>query len=371
MDEILNYNFGELCKEYPSLKPFVVESKTFRDGLVSVKHHFKFSKLGQFELFKITLIDKFNIKLNYVEGKLIPTIPSRIMYLDIIKQVLDECGIERVKGLDVGCGTYGIYCLLANKLYDWEMVGIDIDKGSVEECSKIAADNHLDIKFFEKDGMLDLKEDFTFVCCNPPFYRSRKEIEDSLNDKSVLKREKVMGTDFELIYTDGEVGFTKKLINESNKNDLSCWYSSLIFKKSSINEITQCLKNCTNWLIKEFQLGYSKKWIIFWSWKFIRPKVFKDGLNRIVTVDDVKINLELVFKKLAENEYLKVDKNNGGLIVFSKYGNVWSRSFRRNKLLKKDEYRFLIDNESIYFQNGKDLRVFQSFKSLIYKLLIL
>lgn len=382
------YDFFELAQRYPNLKPFLItETKTKNSGGSETKHHFEFSSMGQYQLLRVILLDQFGLVLkddDLVEGRLIPTAPSRMMYLKIVDQVLDESGVldlkeHKVRGIDVGCGTYAIYCILGHALYNWEMVGVDIDDGSLKSARAIVKQNNLSsqIEIFKNDGFIGLEGEFSFVCCNPPFYESFEELEKNTGMKPILRRQGVVGAKEELVYeNNGEIGFISKLIEDSLHNDRSIWYSSLISKKRSVQEILDKLKrlNCGNFLLRSLNVGISKKWTVFWSWKPRRPMVSPGGhdfKNIPSTIAEFKINLSVIEKELMNNELLKVTTHECHIAVVSRYGDVWSRSFRRRKIdikaLKEDKYEFTVTPNSVVWKYGSDPKVFQSFYTLVKK----
>jgi len=92
---------------------------------------------------------------------------------------------ENIKGLDIGVGANCIYPLLANKIYNWKMVGADTDTAAIAsaranvKAAEVPKDS-IEIRhqlnranIFE--GIISEKEYFHFSMCNPPFHTSEEE----------------------------------------------------------------------------------------------------------------------------------------------------------------------------------------------------
>lgn len=110
---------------------------------------------------------------------------------DIIFTAYQFGDIEGKIVVDLGCGTgifaVGLYITGAKKI-----VGIDVDKKSIEIAKKHAEDNNLDVDFYVKD-VKDVKEKCDTVIMNPPFgaqksnkKADRKFIERGFEISSVL-----------------------------------------------------------------------------------------------------------------------------------------------------------------------------------------
>ena len=121
------YNFEELCKTHPLLQDFVHINSFGKETIdfstpeavlnlnkAILKHHYQLTDW------------------NIPEGYLCPPIPSRANYLHYLNDLLKESDSSQpLKVLDVGTGANCIYALLAVKLFDWNVVGCDIDTTAV------------------------------------------------------------------------------------------------------------------------------------------------------------------------------------------------------------------------------------------------
>ncbi|KAH3672270.1 hypothetical protein WICMUC_004365 [Wickerhamomyces mucosus] len=381
IDEIENYetpqyDFVQLTKSHSDLKPFF--------NVISNKLELTSESINL--LTKYILADEFNIKINLLPHHLCPIIPSRVQYLQIIKSVLLECGLiikdERIKGLDVGTGPYAIYALLAHKIFNWEMICTDIDEESISNCEKIIRSNGLDrfitIKKSEFYGQ-EINEKFQFSLSNPPFYESKEEMDRGYEFKPY--KIQVKGTNSELIYGNGgEVGFIKKLIDNSiDFKDKIIWFSSLIGKKSTVGIIIGYLKHkfLKNFFIKDYQIGNTKRWIVFWSYQNYRAIVNKSFFKDIlITSINIKLNIikiETILKTFTP--YLNYHRDDDGdSLYITCYNQCWTRQFKRrlkfeNKIacLESEKSIFIVTPDLIRWKFGSSYKTFQSFYAFLQK----
>lgn len=360
MDDVFNVHYATLSIAYPELKCFLHGDK------------FEFSHEGQCALTKALLSHFFDIDITLLPGHLVPAVPSRLMYLKIMHRILEESRClttaTHVKGLDVGCGAYAIYAMLANKVYHWQMIGVDIDTESVTHAHSVIESNDMTIDLSVEvcDGIPQYEKTFLFMVCNPPFYSSEEEMHGrNLDKKEPLKRQSVVGTASELVFQDGgEVGFVRKLIDQSHPDKGVCvWFSSLLGLKSSIMELIAHLVSvkCENFHVQEYQLGQTKRWILFWSWKGYRPQIVNSTWTNVkVTVFERTFDLEQV-KTVLSSLPVVFDHIDDELKI-TVPGIVWSRQYRRApQRMVKSQHIFIITPSQIHFHYGKDFKTFQSF----------
>ncbi|MEF8848761.1 MAG: METTL5 family protein [Candidatus Thermoplasmatota archaeon] len=94
-----------------------------------------------------------------------------IIAADIIYNAYQIGDIENKEILDLGCGT-GIFSIAAATMNAKKVIGVDIDKKSIEIAKKQAEKNNLAIKFINKDiSKINIKADT--VIMNPPFGAQR------------------------------------------------------------------------------------------------------------------------------------------------------------------------------------------------------
>lgn len=337
--------------------------------------HYDFRHPGLCQLTKAILKEDYEIDVDLRSDRLCPTIPSRLEYLKIINHVLKECGIEEpIRGLDVGTGAYAIYPILGYKKYGWTMAGTDIDSESIANAKSVLKSNRLnevldviDVsatpdEFFQ-DG------DYNFTMCNPPFFNSRDEMLGNSSFKEKLSRGSVIASDNELVTIGGEAEFVKKLIEKSVGFPEIDWFSSLLGKKSSIEPLITVLNEIgnKNFFIKDYQLGNTKRWILFWSFRYKRPIIENDYKKIDPTIVRFDIDLGKI-DQLLKDLPLKFQKSNDEITVTTN-GDVWSRSFRRKKQKPNelDKSIFKIRKHYIYWNYGPSIKIFQSFHTYIKK----
>ena len=169
---------------------------------------------------------------NIPKGYLCPPIPGRADYIHHIADVLKENGYKNdIKGLDVGMGANCIYPILGARIYDWTMVGCDIDSNAIIAAKATMDANQKLLKSVELRhqadhanifaGIIASDEYFHFTMCNPPFYSSEKEAIRHMEKKlknlgrsSQLKRN-FGGAAHELWCNGGEALFIKRMIKQS------------------------------------------------------------------------------------------------------------------------------------------------------------
>ncbi|KAG8865876.1 hypothetical protein FRC20_009330 [Serendipita sp. 405] len=107
-----------------------------------------------------------------------------------------------------------------------------------------------------------------FVMCNPPFYASKDEVIKATEDKEFDPNAVCTGADVEMITEGGEVGFVKRMIEESASVGRRCqWFTSLLGKHTSIASLVEILHSLKvdNYGVTEFIQGHTRRWGIIWS----------------------------------------------------------------------------------------------------------
>ena len=275
------YDLKRLTKYHPLLQKYIILNPSGDETI-----DFNSSK-AIYALNKAMLIADFKLE-NYdlPIGYLIPPIPGRLDYLLHIRDFLSEkfniSNDTKLRGLDVGSGANGIYCILGVQYFNWEMVGIDSDARAVEISSNNISNtkelkNKIDIHYQENKSFLfkniiDSDELFDFMVCNPPFHSSKQEaIKVSIRKLNNLSIKKEFTLNFdgqanELWCNGGEVLFIKRLIKESVsfKEQIKV-FSSLVSKADSLDKIVKQLNKVkANFHITPMVLGNKKGRYIFW-----------------------------------------------------------------------------------------------------------
>lgn len=256
------YDFEELIKHCPELKPFVFINNYDSQTIDFAKPE-AVKMLNKAILRSFYEISYWNIPNNY----LCPPIPGRADYIHYIADLLASSnnGIipegKSVKVLDIGVGANCVYPIIGTYTYGWQFVGSDIDRVSVESARNIIERNHTlsnkieirlqpsSIDFFK--GIIMPDEVFDVSICNPPFHTSLEEANRGTQRKiKNLSGKKFTnnilnfgGQNTELWCEGGEEKFVTNMIRESATIPNKCvWFTSLISKKEHLQAIYKALK---------------------------------------------------------------------------------------------------------------------------------
>ena len=281
---IERYDFKSLTKHYSTLQKHVILNPA-REQTID----FSVSR-SVFELNKALLLADFKLEdYNLPIGYLIPPIPGRLDYLlhlqDFLSEKFNIDTNSKVKGLDIGAGANGIYCILGAQHFNYTMVGAECDFKAV----KIARANIKDTQTLQDKveirhqadkgclfkNIIQSNEQFDFTVCNPPFHASK---EDAL--KGSLKKINNLGTTTnrqehllnfegqanELWCNGGETLFIKRLIKESILfKDQVKVFSCLVSKSDNLPKIEKQLKKAkANFEVINMAQGQKKSRIVLW-----------------------------------------------------------------------------------------------------------
>jgi len=281
------YNFEVLQKANPNLAPFV-----FINDYGTETIDFSSSE-GVLQLNKALLnyhyqITNWEIPKHY----LCPPIPGRADYLHYIADLLSEEEITTpVKGLDIGVGANCIYPILGAQIYNWNMVGVDIDTNAILSAkSNVKATeqlkNKIEIRHQKNnanlfEGIILENEYFHFTMCNPPFHTSEEEATKGTlrklrnlkqEDQSYQSKKEITlnfgGQANELWCNGGEALFIKRMIKQSVsiKKQVG-WFTTLVSKKESLKKIYQQLDKLKT-THKTIVMTQGNKKSRFVAWKF-------------------------------------------------------------------------------------------------------
>ena len=223
-------------------------------------------------------------------GYLIPPIPGRLDYLlhirDFISEKFNTSQNQQLRGLDIGTGANGIYCILGAQYFNWKMIGIDSDEKAIEIANNNIQRNdelknkvklyHQENKSFLFKNIIKSCDLFDFIVCNPPFHISKEEAIkgslrklNNLGSKSINTKFKLNfeGQANELWCNGGEVLFIKRLIKESLmfKHQVKV-FSTLVAKANSLIIIEKQLNKAkANFYIIPASLGNKKgRYVLWW-----------------------------------------------------------------------------------------------------------
>jgi len=250
------YDFNALTETHPELAPYVFrneyDQETIDFSIPAAVLHLNKAILKQ----DYNLTD-WNIPTHY----LCPPIPGRAEYIHHIADILSEQAKDKnVRGLDIGMGANCIYPILGAQIYNWKMVGADIDANafaSAEANVKATKGLAAKIEIRKQNNNANLFEDiiqkdeyFDFTICNPPFHASEEEAtKGTLRKLRNLRKEDGFQTKDEIVLNfggqaselwcnGGEALFIKRLIKQSStfKTQVG-FFSTLVSKKENLNKI--------------------------------------------------------------------------------------------------------------------------------------
>lgn len=278
------YDLKRLVIHHPLLQDYIVLNPSNEETIDFG------NSAAVYELNKALLLADFKIE-NYElpMGYLIPPIPGRLEYLLQIRDFLSEqFNIDKktkLRGLDIGSGANGIYCILGAQKFNWTMVGSECDSNAIEIAQANVSTtkslkNKIEIRHQENKSFLfkntiKTDEQFDFTVCNPPFHSSKEEAfrgsQRKINNLGSDYDKKEVALNFkgqanELWCNGGEALFIKRLIKESVlfKNQVKV-FSTLVSKTDSLASINKHLKKVkANSYVLPMDLGNKKSRIVLW-----------------------------------------------------------------------------------------------------------
>ena len=288
-------DFLTLTKEFPELKKYILKQN--EDNEEEFQFDWSNNELSLL-MDKSILNYYFNIKYYYIpKGFLIPPIPSRINYINLINSIIakliKDMDIKNIIGIDIGTGANIIYPILGYSIYKWKFICTEINKEAYNNAKLILQKNNLEnniniIKQNNKDNIfisiLNRENKYIFSMCNPPYYNYENEIK--LEDK---KRDNEYNFD-EIYYKNGEYGFFQRYFEESicYKNNVFL-YTILIGKKINAENIYDKLSSYND-IIKIYNMqkiltGNNVRYIIYWSFfnnykDFNNIKLYSNNYNK-------------------------------------------------------------------------------------------
>ncbi|PLW17217.1 hypothetical protein PCANC_03774 [Puccinia coronata f. sp. avenae] len=238
------------------------------------------------------LVRDFNLKLSLPYDRLCPIIPGRLDYclwlIDVLKASI-ELTLEgdRVLVIDIGTGSSAIYPLLLSRLLkSAQMIATEVDQSSYDSAVRNITQNDLaDRIFLQKTSSTDpsilpiglitqnTSQRISITMCNPPFYNSQEEIEALRQKKDAPPEGACTGSEVEMIYPGGEVGFIEKMMRDSLIiGSQTRWFTCLCGKYTTLFPVVQLFKSLggNNYAISELIQGRTRRWVIGWSWQHHR-----------------------------------------------------------------------------------------------------
>jgi 23S rRNA (adenine1618-N6)-methyltransferase len=284
------YDFKLLIIANPTLEGFVLKNE---HGEFSID--FSNSK-AVIALNKALL--KYFYKIDFWEipkNQLCPGVPGRADYIHYLADMMAELnGGEiplgpKTSGLDIGVGANCIYPLIGNSIYGWKFVGVETNSDSLN-CAKLNSKEFKNIKCrFQKDdndifmNIISKDEKFDFTMCNPPFHNSKEDAAKGSERKSRRLNTKGKlnfgGKSTELWCTGGELGFIKRMIQQSFlKKENSRLFTTLVSRKENLEELYKELEKVKVESIKTIEMHHGNKISHILAWSF--EKIKRPTLSR-------------------------------------------------------------------------------------------
>lgn len=123
-------------------------------------------------------VNFYGLKFIVNKNVLIPRFETE----ELVEQVVEytkDLNKDKIKILDLGCGSGAIGLTLKSILKDSEVTLTDISKDALEVAKLNANNLNLDITFIESDWFSNVKlEKYDIIVSNPPYIRTDEEIEE-------------------------------------------------------------------------------------------------------------------------------------------------------------------------------------------------
>lgn len=123
-------------------------------------------------------VNFYGIKFIVNKNVLIPRFETE----ELVEQVVEytkDLNKDKIKILDLGCGSGAIGLTLKSILKDSKVTLTDISKDALEVAKLNANNLNLDVTFIESDWFSNVKlEQYDIIVSNPPYIRTDEEIEE-------------------------------------------------------------------------------------------------------------------------------------------------------------------------------------------------
>ncbi len=285
---ISGYDFQRLVKKNVELKSFLVESPHGQSTIDFA------NPKAVFTLNKTLLLLHYDMQ-HWEIGKnsLCPPIPGRVDYIHYVADLLakDHNGETprgpKVRVLDIGTGSSLIYPILGHQEYRWSFVATDIDQQSLHHAQLNISKNEslkktIELRFQPNKehifkGIIQPKEKYDLIVCNPPFYSSRednwksttKKFQNVTKNKEAIPVQNFGGHANELWYEGGEKAFIRSMIYESlDFKDQLGWCTTLVSDKNNLKPLIAVLefKKAKDIEIIKMEQGNKISRILAWRW---------------------------------------------------------------------------------------------------------
>ena len=288
------YDLKALIKSNPDLGNFVKPNK-YGDDSVDFSNPLTVKILN-----KALLNHYYGIKFwEFPDKNLCPPIPGRADYIHHIADLLSEFNYgkittgDKVTCLDVGVGASCIYPIIGVIEYNWNFIGSDINKKSIDSAQNIVQSNpqlkgKIECRHQEDSsnvfyGVIDRSGKLDLTICNPPFHSSIEDAEKgtkrkikNLSGKRVETAD-LAGINNELICEGGESMFINEMVRESIKFSKNIFlFSVLVSKQSNLKGIYKSLEKYRVSEFKTVQMGTGNKSTRIVAWTFLSKEEQKE-----------------------------------------------------------------------------------------------
>jgi 23S rRNA (adenine1618-N6)-methyltransferase len=294
----LGYDFEQLIKINPTLRPFVKRNQFDEDSV-------NFSDPDAVKALNASLLKQFYGVSDWdiPDGYLCPPIPGRADYIHYIADLLGETDNgnipkgKKIKILDIGVGANCVYPVIGSSVYGWRFIGTDIDPIAIRSAMDIvAANKQLKDKIIFRQqtnkhnifkGIIIRDEGFDATICNPPFHTSALEARlATINKWNKLEGGKPKttlnfgGQKKELWYPGGEAAFIKLTIEQSALVAKQClWFTTLVSKKDTLPGVYKNLKRMSATDVRTISMSQGQKISRIVAWTFLNETERKEWVD--------------------------------------------------------------------------------------------
>lgn len=282
------YDFDKLKLVVPELEAFISKNPSGVDTI-------DFALPEAVVLLNKAILMK-DYKITYWEmpkTNLCPPIPGRADYIHYVADLLAEGNTGRVpkgkgvKVLDLGIGANVIYPIIGVAEYGWEFVGSEVDVVSIKTARHIVENNpHLKHQVTIRQQMskrnilkniIQEKEYFDLVICNPPFFSSRAEVLAKTTQKLRNLGKEVIGKPVqnfsgqnnELWCEGGEKAFITNYIYESKHfKSQAVWFTTLVSNKEHLKPLQSLLKKSEVKEVRVINMEQGNKISRILAWRY-------------------------------------------------------------------------------------------------------
>ncbi|MHB1082261.1 MAG: 23S rRNA (adenine(1618)-N(6))-methyltransferase RlmF [Prosthecobacter sp.] len=273
------YDFPQLIACSPALAAFV-KPNAYGDDSIDYADPLAVKALNQALLKHAYGLEHWDIPPGY----LCPPIPGRSDYIHHLADLISMRRGPAVRVLDIGTGANCIYPLIGASEHGWSFVGAEIDPAAWRWAQKIVAANPgvaglIDCRLQKSaaqcfHGIIQEGERFDLTLCNPPFHGSAAEAAEGTQRKLRNLGGKKSGLNFggkanELWCEGGELGFIRRMIEESAEFAAHCgWFTTLVSKSEHLPRLEQALRKVKAAEVKIIDMAQGQKKSRILAWRF-------------------------------------------------------------------------------------------------------